>query len=60
MKKINLDDCTRASLEETFGLRKSIQNSILDSWLQTEVALSDYEKAILETFQAEFILNSEA
>jgi len=60
MRKMNLSDCTRANLEEVFGLRKSLQSSILDSWLQSEVTLSDHEKANLKSFQAELLINSEA
>jgi len=57
---MDIRSCTRAKLEGIFGLRKSVQSAVLDSWLQTEVALFDYEKAVLKSFQTELLLNSEA
>jgi len=48
--------CTRATLEKWFGLRRTWSNQVLDSWLQSELSLSGQEEDILKMFREELIL----
>jgi len=57
---MNFSECTRAKLEDIFGLRKSLSSSVLNRWLQAESALSEHEKVVLKAFQAGLLLNGEA
>jgi len=52
--------CTRAKLEKWFGLRRSWSSQILDSWLQTELSLSEQETSVLKLFQEELILGHDS
>ena len=60
MKKMDFRECTRAKLEDVFGLRKSLASPVLDHWLQAELSLSEHEKVVLKAFQAGLLLNIEA
>ena len=60
MHKYYFRQCTVSKLDDLFGLRKTFASPILDQWLQAEVALSEKERGMLESFQELLILNSDA
>lgn len=60
MRKYYFRQCTVSKLDDLFGLRKTFASPILDQWLQAEVALSEKERGMLESFQELLILNSDA
>lgn len=60
MEEYTFGQCTQSKLEEWFGLRQTFSNPTLDRWLQTDLALSDREKIVLESYQELLLVNSNA
>jgi hypothetical protein len=60
MKKYYFRQCTLTSLDNLFGLQKTFSSQSLDQWLHAEIALSEKERSILESFQELLILNRDA
>lgn len=59
-EKYTFRDCSASTMDDIFGLRKTFNSAILDSWLQMTPELSDEEKLILRNFQELLILNGDA
>ncbi|MEM7532039.1 MAG: hypothetical protein AAF639_07685 [Chloroflexota bacterium] len=53
-------ECTRPKLEKWFGLRRALTSSVLDSWLQASVEITEQERIALQMFQSELILGHDA
>jgi len=60
MRRYYFRQCTLATLDNLFGLRKSFSSQVLDQWLQAEPALSEQERGMVESFQQLLILNRDA
>jgi hypothetical protein len=58
MSKYTLRECTLTFLDDTFGLHQDFSSTYLDTWLQTEVAIVDYERETLEHLQHLLTLNT--
>ncbi|MEZ4714065.1 MAG: hypothetical protein R3A44_43175 [Caldilineaceae bacterium] len=59
MESYALRQCTLTMLDRLFGLRNVFGSAVLDEWLQTEVELSEIEKALLKNLQELLIENAE-
>lgn len=57
MEKLRFSDCTLTLLDRRFGLRRELFNPIMDRWLQTTFALTEFEKSNLQQWQAVLLLN---
>lgn len=57
MEKLRFSDCTLTLLDRRFGLRRELFNPIMDRWLQTTFALTEFEKSNLQQWQALLLLN---
>lgn len=51
--------CTLTKLDRLFGLRNVFASAVLDQWLQTELALSEFEIALLQQLQGLLLENAE-
>jgi hypothetical protein len=60
MKKYYFRQCTLTTLDNLFELQKTFSSQTLDLWLQAEIALSEKERGILESFQELLLLNRDA
>jgi len=60
MAKKSFRDCTLTFMDREFGLRENFASSILDQWLQSDVVLTELEKAILINYQELLITHVKA
>ncbi|MEM7532898.1 MAG: hypothetical protein AAF639_12025 [Chloroflexota bacterium] len=58
-KRYTFRDCTRAKLEDLFGIRRTWQSSVLEHWLQMRPSLEEREKIVLESYQTLLLLGSD-
>ena len=60
MQKYSFRQCTLSKLDDLFGLRQVFSNQQLEQWLQTDIAVAEEERRMLERFQELLFLNREA
>jgi len=60
MQSYTFRNCTLKSLEEWFGVRRTLSSQTLDNWLQTDADISEHERFMLDHWQQLLIENAEA